>query len=182
MRSITAILILAASTPASRCLAASDDLEKVMHAWCTQAGTWTGSIDVTGADGKTARLELVSKHDCTEGSKVHIVRERFGTGASTVKVTFIDPEAGNFHTSYISGARDKPYGFEFVSVEMRDDAHWKTVIASTPGSETYEGRPAILRYIRVRDGDQVESWKDVQFADGRKDFEPRSRIVQTLRP
>jgi hypothetical protein len=181
MRWITASLILAGTTLAPTCFAQPDDLEKVMRAWCTQVGTWSGSIDVTSVDGKTERLELVSTHDCTEGSKLHIVRERFGSGVSTVKVSFIDPQSGNFHTSYFSGGRDAPYSFAFVSVEMRDDTHWKTVIASTPGSETYEGRPAILRYIRVREGDTIESWKDVQFADGRKDFEPRSRIVQTLR-
>jgi hypothetical protein len=181
MRWITLGLVLASSTIGSRCLAQSADLEKVMRAWCSQTGTWTGSINVTAADGKTERLDLVSTHDCTEGSKLHVVRERFGSGVSTVKVTFIDLAAGNFHTSYFSGGRDAPYSFSFVSVELRDDTHWKTVIASTPGSETYEGRPAILRYIRVRDGDTIESWKDVQFADGHSDYEPRSRIVQTLR-
>ena len=157
------------------------DMEKVMHLWCTQAGTWTGMIDVKASDGKFKRQELVTTHDCTEASRFHIVRERFGSGVSTVKVTFIDDTAQAFHTSYFAGARDSPYRFLFVSVEATDDTHWKTVIASVPGSEKFEGRPATLRYIRVRSGDKVESWKDVQFADGKQDFEPRSRITQTLR-
>jgi len=181
MRRIFPSLIIAASLTAPACMAQADDLERVMHAWCTQVGTWTGKIEVTAAGGKTEQLELVSTHDCTEGASVHIVRERFGNGASTVKVTFIDPAAGNFHTSYFAGGRDAPYSFSFVSVELRDDTHWKTIIASTPGTETYEGRPAILRYIRVRNGDTIESWKDVRFANGENDFEPRSRIIQTLR-
>jgi hypothetical protein len=71
-------------------------------------------IDVTAADGKRQRQELVTTHDCTEASAHHIVRERFG------------------------------------SVEATDDTHWKTIIASAPGTETYEGRRAILRHIRVR--------------------------------
>jgi hypothetical protein len=169
MRSSVPRWIIAASLIGPACLARADDLERVMHAWCTQA------------DGKTQRLELVSTHDCTEGSTAHIVRERFGSGVSTVKVTFIDPVAKNFHTSYIVGGKDEPFSFSFVSVELRDDTHWKTVIASAPGSEKYEGRPATLRYVRERNGDTIESWKDVQFADGPHDFEPRSRITQTLR-
>jgi hypothetical protein len=177
-------LIGAALAPGPIVLAAeplAGDMAKVMHLWCTQAGTWTGMIDVTAADGKRQRQELVTTHDCTEASRFHIVRERFGSGVSTVKVTFIDAAAQAFHTAYFANARDSPYRFSFVSVEVTDDTHWKTIIASAPGTETYEGRPAILRYIRVREGDKVVSWKDVQFADGKRDFEPRSRIEQTLR-
>jgi formylglycine-generating enzyme required for sulfatase activity len=154
------------------------DMDLVMRLWCTQAGVWSGDIDITSKDGKVSRSALVSRHDCTDAAAHHIVSERFGGGPSTVKVTIVDRAAGHFHTGYFAGGTEAPYEFDFVSVEQRDDAHWKTVIASKPGTETYEGRPAILRYIRVRDGDTVESWKDVQFADGTADFEPRSKIVQ----
>lgn len=156
-------------------------MERVMDLWCMQTGTWTGMIDVTASGGKAERMELVTTHDCTEASEFHIVRERFGSAVSTVKVTYIDRTTREFHTSYFSGSQELPYRFSFVSVEAIDDTHWKTIIASPPGTEQYEGRPATLRYIRVRNGDSVESWKDVQFADGNHDFEPRSRIVQTLR-
>lgn len=157
------------------------DLGKVMRLWCTQAGTWSGTIDVVNPDGKAQRMELVTTHDCTESAQHHIVRERFGLGLSTVKVTFVDVATKAFQTNYFAGGKESPFRFVFVSVEARDDAHWKTIIASAPGSETYEGRPATLRYIRVREGDTVTSWKDVQFVGGKQDFEPRSRIVQTLR-
>jgi hypothetical protein len=178
------LLIVTALAPVRTVLAVeplAGDLQKVMQLWCTQAGTWSGMIDVTAPDGKRERQELVTTHDCTEASRFHIVRERFGSGVSTVKVTYIDAAAQAFHTSYFAAGRDSPYRFSFVSVEATDDTHWKTIIVSAPGAEKYEGRPATLRYIRVRDGDKVESWKDVQFADGRQDFEPRSRITQTLR-
>jgi hypothetical protein len=181
---LSVIVIGMALAPGSVVLAAeplAGDMAKVMHLWCTQAGTWTGMIDVTAANGQRERLELVTTHDCTEASGYHVVRERFGSGASTVKVTYIDVAAQAFHTAYFANGRASPYRFSFVSVEATDDTHWKTIIASAPGTETYEGRPAILRYIRVRDGDRVVSWKDVQFADGKQDFEPRSRIEQTLR-
>lgn len=161
--------------------ASAGDMEKVMQLWCTQVGTWTGMIDITAADGKSTQQELVTTHDCTEASLHHIVRERFGSGASTVKVTFINKSTQNFHTDYVANGKSSPYEFTFVSVEATDETHWKTIIESTPGSEQYEGRPAILRYIRVRNGDTIESWKDVQFEDGTKDFESRSKIVQTLR-
>ncbi len=123
----------------------------------------------------------MTTHECTEGATFHIVRERFGSGTSTVKVTFVDQAAQNFHTAYFVNGREASYSFSFISVEATDDSHWKTIIASTPGSEKYEGRPAILRYIRVRNGDTIESWKDVEFADRNNDFEARSKIVQTLR-
>jgi hypothetical protein len=169
----------------SRAVAGDDsdaDLREVMRLWCTQAGTWTGTIDVTGSDGKVQRMELVTTHDCTESARHHIVRERFGADLSTVKVTFIDAVARAFQTSYFAGGKESLYRFVYVSALAKDDRHWKTIIASPPGSETYEGRQATLRYIRVRDGDTVTSWKDVQFVDGEQDFEPRSKIVQTLRP
>jgi len=174
---LTFIMAITIAPPAS-----GGDMEKVMQLWCTQVGTWTGMIDITAVDGKSSQQELVTTHDCTEAASFHIVRERFGSGASTVKVTFIDPSTQNFHTGYFANGKSSPYEFSFVSVEATDETHWKTIIASTPGSEKYEGRPAILRYVRVRNGDTIESWKDVQFEDGKNDFEPRSKIVQTLRP
>jgi hypothetical protein len=158
----------------------ADAMNLVMQLWCTQAGTWSGDIDITAPDGKVTRTTLVTRHDCTEGAAHYVTRERFGTGPSTVKVTFVDRAAGNFHTAYFASGKQAPYEFTFVSVERTDDTHWKTIIASKPGTEQYEGRPAVLRYVRVRNGDVIESWKDVQFADGRQDFEPRSKIVQRL--
>ena len=181
MRSISLIVLAFIPAMAMAQPASTGDMEKVMQLWCTQEGTWTGMIDITSADGKSSQQELVTTNDCTEAASHHIVRERFGSGASTVKVTFIDKATQNFHTDYIANRKSSPYEFTFVSVEATDDTHWKTIIESTPGSEKYEGRPAILRYIRERNGDTIESWKDVNFDDEKKDFEPRSKIVQTLR-
>lgn len=178
---IAAMLAGSGLAPASHADEAAS-MGLVMQLWCTQAGTWSGDIDITAPDGRVTRTTLVSRHDCTEGAAHHIVRERFGTGPSTVKVTFADHAARAFHTAYFAGGKQAPYEFTFVSVERTDDTHWKTVIASRPGAEQYEGRPAVLRYIRVRNGDVVESWKDVQFADGTQDFQPRSKIVQKRVP
>jgi hypothetical protein len=161
-------------------VANAEDFQQVMHAWCTQAGTWTGNIDVTSAEGKVQTLELVSRHECTEGDDHHIVRERFGSGHSTVKVTFVDRDAAVFHTAYFAQGKQAPYRFSFVGVELADDLHWKTIIESPPGTETYEGRPALLRYVRVRNGNTIESWKEVKFVGSAQDYELRSKIVQTL--
>ncbi len=176
---VVAALALFAVPP----LAPADDTDAmrlVMQLWCTQAGAWRGDIDLTGRDGAVTRTTLVTHHDCTEGGAHHIARERFGPG--TVKVTYVDRDAGHFHTAYFASGRQTPYPFTFVGVERKDDARRKTIIASKPGTEQYEGRRAVLRYIRVRDGDVIEGWKDVQFVDGTQDFQPRPRIVQRRMP
>lgn len=185
MRSTTAVLATMVAAFGPGAVAQEDyaaSMNRVMQAWCTQAGKWVGDIDVTSPDGKVTRSSLVTSHDCTQGAAHHIASERFGEGLSTVKVTYIDPTSGSFRTEYFVAGKQAPYEFNFVSVERKDDLHWKTIIATKPGVEQYEGRPAVLRYIRVRDGDVIESWKDVQFADGTQDFEPRSRIVQKRVP
>ena len=61
MRRFALSLIILASVIAPIRFAQADDMEKVMRLWCTQAGTWTGKIDVTAANGKTNQLELGSK-------------------------------------------------------------------------------------------------------------------------
>jgi len=160
----------------------SASMNSVMQLWCTQAGRWVGDINVVAPDGKITRSSLITRHDCTQSAEHHIASEQFGAGPSTVKVTYIDYAAGSFRTEYFVAGKQAPYEFKFVSVERKDDLHWKTIIATKSGAEQYEGRPAALRYIRVRDGDVVESWKDVQFADGTQDFEPRSKIVQKRMP
>lgn len=181
MRETATVLAAVAAAFGLGAAAHADDatpMHLVMQVWCTQAGDWSGDIDITAPDGKVARSSLVTRHDCTESAAHHITSERFGTGPSTVKVTYIDRASGSFRTEYFASGKQAPYEFTFVSVERKDDSHWKTIIASKPGAEQYEGRPAVLRYIRVRNGDVIENWKDVQFADGTRDFEPRSRIIQ----
>ena len=67
---------------------------------------------------------------------------------------------------------------------LTDDTHWTTVIASPDEQEVYEGRPAVLRYVRTRSGNSVENIKEVNFLDddGDDSFELRSFIRQTLTP
>ena len=154
------------------------DFDMVMKAWCTQAGDWRGDIDVTDANAKTQRIALLSHHDCDTDARLHTVRERFGNGESTVKVTYADAKANVFRTEYFSGGTQRGYQYGFISVEMTDPAHWKTVIMTPAGTETYDGRPALVRYVRIRNGDTVESLKEVQYTDAPGEFRQRSRIVQ----
>ena len=49
---------------------------------------------------------------------------------------------------------------------------------STGERELYEGRKAIMRYTRERDGDRIVSRKEVRFLDTNDEFETRSLIVQ----
>jgi len=154
------------------------DFDTVMKAWCTQAGEWRGDIDVTDAKAKMQRIALRTHHDCDPNAKLHTVRERFGDGESTVKVTYADAKANVFRTEYFAGGTQRGYQYGFISVEMTDPAHWKTVIMTPPGTETYDGRPALVRYVRIRNGDTVESLKEVQYTDAPGEFRQRSRIVQ----
>lgn len=185
MRAAVALLLMVAAAFRPEAVAqdgTAEQMNRVMLLWCTQEGNWSGDIDITAPDGKVTRSTLITRHMCTPGAAHHITSERFGAGLSTVKVTYIDSPTGIFRTEYFAGGKQSSYEFSFVSIESKDNSHWKTIIASKPGAEQYEGRPAVLRYIRVRDGDVIESWKDVQFADGTQDFEPRSKIVQKRLP
>lgn len=165
------------------------DLELTMRAWCSQAGTWRGEIEITAADGKVLKPALISRHRCTPDGRYHIVEEDFVMPASagqpaksdhTLKVTYVDAATGGFHTEYFSHGKEAPYRFEFASVNFENDRHWKQSIVSPPdGDEKYEGRPAVLRYSRELDGDRLTSRKEVRFLDAPGEFVTRSLIVQT---
>lgn len=179
----------AAATPAT----IDRDLATTMRAWCSQAGTWRGTIDVTDPKGVTTKVVLVSRHRCTPDGLYHVVEEDALTPAAgerparsdhSLKVTYADPALGGFHTAYFFHGHEAPYRFLFASVEFRDERHWKQSIVSPPdGGEKFDGRPAILRYTRELDGDRLTSRKDVKFLDvPDAEFVQRSVIVQERVP
>jgi hypothetical protein len=164
------------------------DLEATMRAWCSQAGTWRGEIEITAADGKVLKPALISRHRCTPDGRYHIVEEDFVMPAAagqpaksdhTLKVTYVDAATGGFHTEYFSHGKEAPYRFEFASVQFENERHWRQSIVSPSEGEQYEGRPAVLRYSRELDGDRLTSRKEVRFLDAPGDFVTRSLIVQT---
>jgi hypothetical protein len=162
----------------------ADPLSETMRAWCSQTGTWVGQIAITNAEGKTQTVELVSRHSCTPDARYHIVEEDFITPARrdhTAKVTYVDPASKKFRTEYFAATGQSTYLFDFGSIEWRDQRNWSQTILSPSGSESFEGRPAILRYTRIREGDRLISRKEVKFLDSPSEFVTRSLIDQRRR-
>lgn len=175
-KAFTLLLVLVAATPAF-----GDDLEETMRAWCSQTGTWQGDIDITDATGATQKVSLVSRHRCTPDGRLHIVEEDFlsvGRGDHTLKVSYADPSIQGFRTAYFSRGAESPHAYRFETIQFRDDRHWTQSITSTEAGEIFEGRKAIVRYTRERDGDSLTSRKEVRFLDAEGEFETRSLIVQ----
>ena len=174
--SVALLLAAVAFTPVY-----GEDLGDTMRAWCSQTGTWRGSIDITDAAGHTQKVSLVSRHRCTPDGRLHVVEEDFVTPARsdhTLKVTYADPSIPGFRTAYFSRGAESPHAYRFAAVAFRDELHWKQSITSTDEGELFEGRKAILRYTRERDGDRIVSRKEVGFQGGKGDFETRTLIEQ----
>ncbi len=171
-------LLLAAGAIAP---AYGDDLGDTMRAWCSQTGTWQGSIDITDAAGHTQKVSLISRHRCTPDGRLHIVEEDFVTrerSDHTLKVTYADPSIAGFRTAYFARGAESPHAYRFASVAFRDDLHWKQSITTADESELFENRKAVMRYTRERDGDRIISRKEVRFQGGKGDFETRTLIEQ----
>jgi hypothetical protein len=171
-------LLLAAGTIAP---AYGDEFGDTMRAWCSQSGTWQGSIDITDAAGRTQKVSLVSRHRCTPDGRLHVVEEDFvtpGRSDHTLKVTYADTSIPGFRTTYFSRGVESTHAYRFAAVEFRDELHWKQSIISPDDGEIYDGRKAVIRYTRERDGDRIVSRKEVRFLDSKGDFETRSLIEQ----
>ncbi|MEQ8516035.1 MAG: hypothetical protein RIC38_10560 [Chromatocurvus sp.] len=103
--------------------------------------------------------------------------------ASAVTVMFAGSGDGDIVTPYFTNGKQRDYHFSVVSVSMTDETHWTTVIGTPGEQETYENRPAELRYRRTRNGDVIENTKDVRFLDNAAGaWETRSFIRQTRLP
>jgi hypothetical protein len=179
MRIRTSVALLLAAVAVAP--AYGDDLGDTMRAWCSQTGTWRGSIDITDAAGRTQKVSLISRHRCTPDGRLHIVEEDFvtpGRSEHTLKVTYADPSIAGFRTAYFSRGAESPHAYRFAAVAFRDELHWKQSITSTDEGEIYDGRKAMTRYTRERDGDRIVSRKEVRFQGGKGDFETRSLIEQ----
>lgn len=174
--SVALLLAAGALTPAF-----GDDLGDTMRAWCTQTGTWQGSIDITDAAGHTQKVSLVSRHRCTPDGRLHIVEEDFVTpqrSDHTLKVTYADPSIAGFRTAYFFRGGESPHAYRVAAVAFRDELHWKQSITTADESELFENRKAVMRYTRERDGDRIVSRKEVRFQGGKGDFETRTLIEQ----
>lgn len=156
---------------------------EVLRLWGTQKGQWQGQIEIYSA-GKAEPLVvgLTSTWDQTPDAKIITKIETFSRpGAADHSVTLMMADGDNsIVTPYYAGGKQHDYKFDVVSATVTDDSHWTTVIASPSGREVYEGRSAVLRYTRIRNGDVIDNLKEVKFLDGEHAFEKRSVIRQTL--
>ncbi len=161
------------------------DAADVLQAWATQEGEWRGYIDIYSAESSdpTTVILLSSWDAVPSGTRLTRI-ETFVSDQgenSSVTVMYADPETGHIVTPYFAGGPQRDYRFAVISADLIDDTHWTTVIASPEGREEYEGRPAVLRYVRTRTGDTLVSTKEVDFLDDNEDaYELRSYIEQTL--
>ena len=168
----------------------ADNVEAVLALWGAQAGPWTGHIDIYGpVDPEPQTVGLRTTWEAVPGDAsgpitVTKIETFIGPSRQTSSVTlmFAASEPNRIVTPYFVNGKQQDFRFSVESVSVTDETHWTTVIASPDDQEVYEGRPAVLRYVRTRSGDTVENTKEVNFLDdgGDETFELRSFIRQRL--
>ena len=178
-------LILGLATMLCIAWASAEDARDVLALWGAQGGPWEGHIDIYSADLPQPQTVLLNtKWDAVPDHSMVTKIETFTTPDaqhSAVTLMYADADQREIVTPYFSNGRQRDYRFLVLSVSVTDDTHWTTVIASPDGKDVYEGRPAVLRYVRTRDGDVIENTKEVRFLDERSEgeYELRSFIRQT---
>lgn len=160
--------------------------EDVLRLWAQQTGMWVGEIVIYGPSNTNPQTEhLKTRWQSTPDNKMPVKFETFDRASgdlSTVTVMMSEADSLGIVTSYFYNGTQRDYRFKVLDALETDERHWTTVIASPEGKEIYEGRPAVLRYVRTRSGDTIENTKEVNFLDdgGDETFEIRSRIHQRL--
>jgi hypothetical protein len=166
MRHLTLFVLLAVTTPAMAEPAPID----ITNARASLVGAWEGSLEYLdysankwfGIPVKT-RIEdqgdgatMIRKSDFDDGPKVGIVRitsvELYDAAASTVT-------GGTFRKGRAVEVYTHKVRMEGAPV---DATHW-TMVEETLGKD--DNRPATLRLTTTRDGNKVETLKQVDFQD-----------------
>jgi hypothetical protein len=166
MRSIYALPLLAAIAPIPAYAAPVD----VAAARQSMVGQWEGTLEYRdytadqwfGIPVKTAIEDqgdgatIIRKSDFDDGPKIGIIR--------ITSVELYDPEKATVTT----GTFRKGRAAELSTLSVRisgtpsDATHW-TMIEETDATD--DNRPARLRLTTVRNGDSVETMKEVDFLD-----------------
>ena len=128
-----------------------DGLGDTMRAWCSQTGTWQGSIDITDAAGHTQKVSLVSRHRCTPDGRQHVVEEDFVTPARsdyTLKVTYADASIPGFRTAYFSRGIESTHAYRFAAVELAPGAFRAQAISYVTAGGVIAGivGPSLARF------------------------------------
>ena len=181
---LTALFLLVSA------VAQASPAEDALRLWAAQVGDWEGTIEIYGPEkSEPQTVDLKTTWAATLDADVPVKLETFLTPdrqMSSVTVMVAEPSSGEIVTSYFSNGSQRDYRFSVLEVSKTDETHWVTIIASPGGEEIYEGRPAVLRYVRTRTGQTIENTKEVNFLDddegddGDETYELRSFIRQTL--
>jgi hypothetical protein len=171
MRVIASLLILAAAAAAPAfAQPASVDIAAARAA---MTGTWSGKLEYldygankwfgipvkTQIEDQGDGVTMIRKSDFDDGPKVGNVR--------ITSVELLDPAAGTVAT----GTFRKGRSVEIFTYAVRFDGapadvtHW-TMVEEALGKD--DDRPAILRLTTTRDGDSIETVKQIDFQDDDK--------------
>jgi hypothetical protein len=123
------------------------------------ANRWFGIPVVTTIEDQGDGATIIRKSDFDDGPKVGNVRitsvELFDATKGTVSVgTFRKGQEAGIYTYSIR-----------LEGQAADPTHW-TIVEESKGQD--DNRPALLRITTVRNGDQIESLKEVDFQDDDK--------------
>lgn len=158
----------------------------VARARASMAGSWTGTLEYLdygankwfGIPVKTVIEDqgdgatTIRKSQFDDGPKVGIVR--------ITTVELFDPAKGAVTTATFRKGRSAELTSSTVRMDgtAKDEAHW-TVVEETNGND--DNRPATLRLTTVRNGDVLETLKEVDFLDDSKsEWLKRNRTRLTL--
>jgi hypothetical protein len=181
VRAFFAVVILGLSAQAH-----GGEVTDTLKLWADQKGTWFGTIEIYSAGKpKPTVMDLTTSWDKTPDGQSITKIETFSTPERqnhSVTLMFQDKAKNTIKTPYFVNGSQKDYAFAVRSLDAKDTTHWTTVTTTVEGEETYENRPAVLRYTRKRTGDTIENLKEVRFLDGPDTYEIRSVIRQSKLP
>lgn len=173
MRNIAPLLILAAVAAAPASAMAQPAPVGIAAARAALAGTWEGRLEYldysankwfgipvnTQIEDQGDGVTLIRKSDFDDGPTVGNVR--------ITSVELLDPAAGTVTTGAFRKGRSVEvftYGIRFEGTPA-DATHW-TMIEEALGKD--DDRPAKLRLTTKRDGDSIETVKQIDFQDDDK--------------
>ena len=170
MRVIASLLILAAAVTPAFAQPASVDIAAARAA---MTGTWSGKLEYldygankwfgisvkTQIEDQGDGVTMIRKSDFDDGPKVGNVR--------ITSVELLDPAAGTVATAAFRKGRSVEiftYAVRFDGAPA-DATHW-TMVEDALGKD--DDRPAKLRLTTTRDGDSIETVKQIDFQDDDK--------------
>lgn len=169
MRIIASLLILAAAAPAFAQSAPVD----IAAARAALTGTWSGKLEYldygankwfgipvnTQIEDQGDGATMIRKSDFDDGPKVGNVR--------ITTIELLDPAAGTVTTGTFRKGRSVEtftYAVRFDGTPA-DTSHW-AMVEEALGTD--DDRPAKLRLTTTRDGDSIETVKQIDFQDDDK--------------